>query len=61
MEVRGGATEEGLRRLMRRCVVVLRTGVVILAGGAALVQGPTDRLPELAVIVAGLCAWTIVF
>ncbi|MCT2586730.1 sensor histidine kinase [Actinophytocola gossypii] len=56
-----GVTEDGLRRVSQRYVVVLRTTVVVVAGGAAVLQAPADRLTTVAAVVAGLCAWSVVY
>lgn len=53
-----GATESELRRLSHRCVVVLRTGVVVVAGGAAIFQAPGALI---AVVIGGLCVWSLAF
>ncbi|HEU5472393.1 MAG TPA: ATP-binding protein [Actinophytocola sp.] len=58
MESPWGATVGELRRLCRRYVVVLRTAVVVLAGGAAVAQAPTDRLPLVVAVVVGLFGWS---
>lgn len=58
MAAPGGATESELRRLGHRCVVVLRTGAVVVAGGAAIFQAPGALI---AVVVGGLCLWSLVY
>lgn len=54
----GGATESELRGLGHRCVVVLRTGAVVVAGGAAIFQAPGALI---AVVVGGLCLWSLAY
>jgi glucose-6-phosphate-specific signal transduction histidine kinase len=53
-----GATESELRGLGHRCVVVLRTGAVVVAGGAAIFQAPGALI---AVVVGGLCLWSVAY
>ena len=53
-----GATESELRRLSRRYVVVLRTVAVVVAGGAGIFQAPGA---PVAVVVGGLCLWSLVY
>lgn len=57
----GGATEDELRRLSRRYVVVLRTATLLIVAGAAIAQAAPDRRPLVAAVVVGLCAWSAVY
>ena len=57
----GGATEDELRRLSRRYVVVLRTATLGIVGAAALAQAGAERFPPVLVVVAGLCGWSVAY
>jgi signal transduction histidine kinase len=61
MEGSGGATAGEIRLLSRPVVVTLRTVAVVVAGGAAVVQAPADRLSAVLGVVVGLFCWCVVY